>query len=84
MFGNCLNDDEEDNADVNNVFWQLENLTDCRLKSKYRGNSKVSHSTKDSPNSDKMQLFTSKKTLASMRKVQVEMKFICDDNGKTC
>ncbi|XP_014874934.1 zinc finger protein 239-like [Poecilia latipinna] len=78
-------EEEEEEADVNNVFCHLEQLPDCRPNSKYRGNdNKVSHSTEGSPNSEgKMKSFTSKKTLDSMRKVQVEMKFSCDDNGKT-
>ncbi|XP_014871576.1 zinc finger protein 239-like [Poecilia latipinna] len=77
---------EEDEVDVNNVFCQLEQLPDYKPKCEYRENdSKVSHSTKGSPISeDKMKSFTSKKTLDSKRKVQVKMKFICDDNGKTC
>uniref|UniRef100_A0A096LU53 C2H2-type domain-containing protein n=1 Tax=Poecilia formosa TaxID=48698 RepID=A0A096LU53_POEFO len=79
-------EEEEEEADVNNVFCQLEQLPDCRPNSKYKGNdSKVSHSTKGSPISqDKMKLFTSKKTLDSMRKVNVEMKFSCDANGISC
>ncbi|XP_014871690.1 zinc finger protein 501-like isoform X3 [Poecilia latipinna] len=79
-------EEEEDEADVNNVFCQLEQLPDYKPKCKYRGNdSKLSHSTKGSPISGgKMKPFTSKKTLDSMRKVQVEMKFSCDDNGEIC
>ncbi|XP_043974724.1 oocyte zinc finger protein XlCOF20-like isoform X1 [Gambusia affinis] len=71
---------EEDEADVNNVFRQQ--LSNYRPKSKCRDNdSKVSHSP---ISEDKMKFFTSKKTLDSMRKVQVEMKISCDDNGKIC
>uniref|UniRef100_A0A3B5M824 C2H2-type domain-containing protein n=1 Tax=Xiphophorus couchianus TaxID=32473 RepID=A0A3B5M824_9TELE len=74
-------EDEEMGEAAVNVFCQLEQLPNYR-----QGNdSKVSHSANGSPISeDKMTFFTSKKTLDLIRKVEVEMKISCDDNGKIC